>query len=53
MKKFALALIVGIMLGYMLCLVHQLAQKRTVSKMEKVQNVVISKMETTTTEVQK
>lgn len=40
MKKLALALIVGIMLGYMLGLVHQLAQqeqrKSTVSKMEKV-----------------
>jgi len=53
MKKILVTLFIGIMLGYMLGLVHQLAQKRTVSKMEKVQNVVISKMETTTPEVKK
>ena len=46
MKKFALALIVGIMLGYMLCLVHQLAQQEqrqrdraAISKMERVAEV--------------
>ena len=53
MKITLVTLVIGIMLGYMLGLVHQLAQKRTVAKMETVQNVVISKMETTTPEVQK
>ena len=45
MKKLALALIVGIMLGYMLCLVHQLAQQE---QRQRDAGLVISKMENTT-----
>lgn len=43
MKKTLVTLVIGIMLGYMLGLVHQLAQqeqkKATVSKMERVEEV--------------
>ena len=42
MKRILITLVIGIMLGYMLCLVHQLAQKTNCFKME-----------TTTHEVQK
>ena len=43
MKRTLVTLVIGIMLGYMLGLVHQLAQqeqkKATISKMEKVEEV--------------
>ncbi len=43
MKRIAITLIIGIMLGYMLGLVHQLAQQEqrraTISKMENVAEV--------------
>ena len=47
MKRIAITLLIGIMLGYMLGLVHQLAQKE---QRNHDAGLVISKMENTTEE---
>ena len=50
MKRIAITLLIGIMLGYMLGLVHQLAQKTNSFQNGNSCEVVISKMENTTEE---
>ena len=50
MKRTLVTLVIGIMLGYMLGLVHQLAQKTNSFQNGNSCEVVISKMEKTTEE---